>query len=159
MDTHDEHIPRETFTAFVSRMPQASVELVVERDGEYLLGRRVQAPAEGVWFWPGSRLYKGETFDAAVDRVASEELGISVDVCCQLGAYEHFWDEDVFDDVEEKHTVNVVYHVHPSDPDAEPTGDDQHDGWRWVTGEESDRHPYVETYLADLRERHGGGES
>lgn len=156
METHDERIPREAFTAFVSQMPQISVELAVERDGAYLLGRRVQEPAKGGWFWPGSRLYKGETFEAAVDRVAREELGMAVDSCCQLGTYNHFWDTDVFDEVSEKHTVNVAYHVHPSDPDAEPDGDDQHDEWRWVAGEEEGLHPYVEAYLADPRERHGG---
>ena len=41
-------------------MPQPCVDLVVEYEGGILLTRRQNEPAKGEWFWPGSRLYKGE---------------------------------------------------------------------------------------------------
>jgi colanic acid biosynthesis protein WcaH len=156
METVDHRIPDSLFTEFVSLMPQVSVELVVEDDGDYLLARRVQEPARGEWFWPGSRLFKGEPFDEAVDRVAREELGVGVDVCCQLGAYSHFWETDAFDAVDAKHTVNVVYHVGLADDRSALALDDQHDAVRFVSGpddddrDHDDLHPYVRQYLKDL---------
>jgi colanic acid biosynthesis protein WcaH len=154
METVDRRIPDETFAEFVSLMPQASVELVVEDGDEFLLTRRVREPAKGEWFWPGSRLYKGEPFDDAVDRVAREELGVAVDVCCQLGAYSHFWETDALDGVDTKHTVNVVYHVTLDADRSALALDYQHDGYRFVPGPSDDLHPYVRQYLTDLRVRH-----
>jgi colanic acid biosynthesis protein WcaH len=155
MDVVDEHVPDDQFVQFVSSFPQVSVELVVEHRGRILLTRRTQEPAKDEWFWPGSRLYKGERFEDAVARVAREELGVSVDRCCQLGTYAHFWETDVFDAVESKHTVNVVYHVSLDDP-AELDLDYQHDELRFVdpASPGADLHPHVETYLRDLVETH-----
>lgn len=155
MEIVDDRIPDEKFVEFVSKFPQVSVELVVEHQGRILLARRTQEPAKGEWFWPGSRLYRGEPFTHAVDRVAREELGVAVERCCQLGTYEHFWETDVFDAVDGKHTVNVVYHVLLDDPSALEL-DYQHDEFRFVEPDSpgEDLHPYVETYLRDVVETH-----
>lgn len=155
MDVHDERIPDESFAAFLDAMPQVSVEIVLEHDGSVLLVRRTNEPAKDEWFWPGTRLYKGETFERAVRRLAREELGIEVEICSRVGVYNHFWETANLPEVETTHTVNVVYHVRPTD--ASDGGDsvdglvldDQHDEYRFVDRIEPELQEYVKRYLED----------
>lgn len=153
MDTQHKEIPAETFASCLRLLPQVSVELLVERDGEVLLARRLNEPAKDEWFVPGSRLYKGESFSEAVDRIAAEELGIEVKIISQLGAFNHFWQRGAFPSVEETHTVNVVYHVRPS-KEAVVQLDDQHGDYIFSDGSDIDLHPQIIEYLqlAGLRE-------
>jgi colanic acid biosynthesis protein WcaH len=90
MRVHDEHVPAELYGLFIERMPQACVELVIERPEGILLAKRTKEPAAGEWFWPGSRLYKGERLADAAHRVASDELGIGITLAERLGVYAHF---------------------------------------------------------------------
>jgi len=152
MDVRDEFIPEAEFATVLDRVPQVCVEVVLERDGQVLLARRTKAPAKGEWFWPGSRLYKGEELDDAARRVARDELGVDVTVEGRLGVYEHFWDNSSVDGVDSRHTVNVVYRVRQTDPGEPVDLDEQHDDYRFV-GPDDDTdefHEYVRQYLADL---------
>ncbi|PSQ15875.1 ADP-ribose pyrophosphatase [Halobacteriales archaeon QS_8_69_26] len=149
MDVTDEHIPEERFAECLAVLPQACVEVVLEHDGGVLLARRTNEPAEGEWFWPGGRLYRGERLPDAARRVAREELGIAVGLLGQLGAYGHFWDTASVDGLDSRHTVNVVYHCRPADEDFEIDLDDQHDDYRFVTGVEDWMHEYVREYVED----------
>lgn len=149
MQVHDVHIDAEQFARFLHQMPQVSVELLVEQNGEFLLARRKNEPAKGEWFVPGSRLYKGETFNQAINRIADEELSIRVHVVGQLGTYNHFWESGAFPTVEETHTVNVVHHVRPKEGESIQL-DEQHEGYLFTDGTDVDLHPYVDQYLSDL---------
>lgn len=60
MQVQEEHIEDELFSEFVQHMPQCCVEIVVTTDDGVLLAERTNEPVKGEWFWPGSRLYKGE---------------------------------------------------------------------------------------------------
>lgn len=147
MEVHDDHVPTERYAAFVEEMPQVCVEVFVEMDDGVLLTKRTNEPAEGEWFWPGSRLYKGEELEAAAHRVAREELGIEVELHGRLGIYAHFWETSA--EGPSRHTVNVVYRATPTDPGAEVALDDQHSAHRLVDGSEPGLHEYVEAYLRD----------
>lgn len=149
MRVQDSHIDGEQFAEFLQQMPQVSVELLVEKNGGFLLARRENEPAKGEWFVPGSRLYKGETFDDAVDRIADEELSIQVCVIEQLGAYNHFWESGALSTVEETHTVNVVYHVQPKENESVQL-DEQHGEYIFTDGTDLDLHPYIAQYLSDF---------
>lgn len=144
MPVHDELLPEETYTGFVARMPQPCVELVLETDEGLLLGKRTIEPQ--VWFWPGSRLYKGERLEAAARRVASEELGIEVRLVEQLGVHAHFWRESA-DGGPSRHTVNVVYHAVPARADFEIELDDGHSAYRYLSTLDEDLHEYVRAYV------------
>lgn len=148
MDVHDEFVPEETFAEFVARMPQVCVEVALVRDGSVLLAHRTNRPVSGEWFWPGSRLYKGERLPEAARRVASEELGVEVEVLDRFGVYEHLWEESAPEGSPSRHTVNVVFRVRQTD-DAPVTLDDQHDDYRFVDGPEPWMHEYVRAYLED----------
>jgi colanic acid biosynthesis protein WcaH len=150
MDVHDEHIPEETFGACLDALPQVCVEVLLVRDGHVLVARRTNEPANGEWFWPGGRLYKGERLDDAARRIGREELGLDVELDGRVGVYSHFWDIASVDGADSRHTVNVAYRVRQRDPDASVTLDDQHDDYRFVTGEEDDLHEYVQLYFENL---------
>jgi colanic acid biosynthesis protein WcaH len=147
MDVHDEHIPEETFATCLQHLPQVCVDLVVEVDDGVVLGRRTNEPAKGEWFWPGGRIYKGESLDNAARRVAREELGFEPDELERLGVSEHFWERSAVTGLDERHTVPIVYHVTgPVSLDLLSL-DDQHDEYRILREPESDHHRYVAEYL------------
>lgn len=149
MRVHDEYIPGETFSEFIQSMPQCCVEIVVSTDNGVLLAKRANAPVKDSWFWPGSRLYKGESLENAPHRVADEELGIDVDIVEQLGIHEHVWETSAEAGRPSRHTVNIVYLVEPADPDFEISLDDQHTTTRFVESVDESYHEYVREYFAD----------
>lgn len=146
MDVHDEYVPEETFGDCLAHLPQVCVEVVVAHDGGIVLARRTNEPAAGEWFWPGGRLYKGERLTEAAERIAKEELGLSVTVERQLGVHAHFWDTASVDGADSRHTVNVVFLVSPAD-DLAITLDSQHDEWRLVDSVDESHHEYVREYV------------
>lgn len=148
MEVRDEFIPEETFAECLDRMPQVCVEVVLVEDGRTVLVRRTTPPVEGEYFWPGSRLYKGERLEEAARRVAREELGVEVDLGDRLGVYAHMWDTASVEGLDSRHTVNVVYRVHPTGEYAIEL-DEFHDDYRWVDGAEPWMHEYVREYLED----------
>lgn len=121
-------------------MPECCVEVVVEIDDGVLLARRTNEPVEGEWFWPGGRLYKGETLKSAARRIAAGELGIDVDVHELLGVYSDVWESSAVGGNPSRHTVNTVFRVSPSEHDFEITLDDQHDDYRLLTDLDGDLH-------------------
>ncbi|MFB6308594.1 MAG: NUDIX domain-containing protein [Haloarculaceae archaeon] len=147
MDVRDEFIPEETFAACLDHMPQPCVDIVVEYDEGILLARRQKEPARGEWFWPGSRLYKGERLDDAPERIAREELGLDVDIEERLGLSEHFWETSAVPGVDQRHTVVIVYRVRPSDPKQAIELDDQHDAYRIVESVDDSYNEYVREYV------------
>jgi len=148
MDVQDEHIPEEAFAECLSLMPQVCVEIVVDGpEGGILLAKRTKRPAQWEWFWPGSRLYRGENLEPAARRVAREELGIQVSVRELLGAHSHFWAESSVEGLDSRHTVNVVYRVEPVADDPEIELDEQHSDYRWLSDPERGLHEYVQLYV------------
>lgn len=148
MPVHDERIPEDEFAAFIERMPQVCVDLVLETDEGVLLADRQIEPA--VWFWPGSRLYKGEALEDAARRVAREELGIEATILGEYGPYAHFWEHSPVNGSPSRHTVNTAYHVEPAADDYDIELDDQHADVRYVTVVEDWMHEYVQRYLRDI---------
>lgn len=147
MDVVDEWIAEETFAECLSKLPEATVEIALEHDGGVLVAKRTNEPAKGEWFWPGGRLRKGETFEAAVQRIAAEELGVEVELLGQLGAVNHFWDAVPGRAFDSRHTVNVVHHVAPADPGFTVELDDQHSDYRFISGPDPAYHEHVNAYF------------
>jgi colanic acid biosynthesis protein WcaH len=148
MKVNDNPIPDELYAAFLKRLPQVSVELFLETERGVLLLRRTNEPAAGEWFWPGTRLFKGESFQSAAKRLSQAELGIEVELGPHLGTYSHFWDTAPFDEVGTTHTVNVVYRATTATP-GDIELDDQHNAVRFVEHPHEAFHDYVNAYLRD----------
>lgn len=147
MPVHDEYLSEDVFSDFLAQMPQVCVELILETaDGILLAKRDIDPP---VWFWPGSRLYKGERLEDAAHRVGREELGIEIQIQDRYGPYAHFWENSSVQHSPSRHTVNLVYHATPANEHYEIELDEQHSAYRFLTAVESDVHEYVRLYLED----------
>lgn len=96
-------ISDEAWKTIVSNTPIVSVDLLVRYNGGLIFGKRTNNPAKGYWFVPGGRVFKGETRQEAVHRIATKELGISVSIVEPLGAFEHIYGSADVDDVDTKH--------------------------------------------------------
>lgn len=71
--------PDQYFTA-LSLTQLVSVDLIImNKQGEILLGKRKNAPAKDYFFVPGCRVFKHEAIKSAVARCFREELGVAID--------------------------------------------------------------------------------
>jgi len=172
MEINDSRVPDDLFGEFLDRMPQVCVELVVETAAGILVCKRETKPR--VWFWPGSRLYKGERLDGAAHRVAADELGIDIRPRERLGVHTHtggckfvkifdpawgrnasvfyshqyhFWDETETPEGVSRHTVNIVFLAAPAADEFEIELDEQHSEYRFLTETEPGLHEYVREYI------------
>ncbi|OYR50328.1 GDP-mannose mannosyl hydrolase [Halorubrum sp. Ea8] len=138
-------IPDDEWATIVANVPIVSVDLVIRRDGGVLLGRRTNDPAKGYWFVPGGRVLKGESRREAVHRVASEELGLEVEIVESLGAFEHRYDTADVPGVDSKQYLANGYVVDVVS--GELTPDDQHDEFRVFRSPPDPCHEYVRAYV------------
>ncbi|HTJ92649.1 MAG TPA: GDP-mannose mannosyl hydrolase [Pararobbsia sp.] len=125
------------FLGVVNHTPLVAIDLIV-RDvkGRYLLGRRVNKPAQGAWFVPGGRIQKNESLDAAFARLTGEELGLATlerADASLIGVYEHFYDDN-FSGVEGigTHYVVLGYRIR-SAVHLPHLPMDQHSDYRWAS--------------------------
>ena len=80
----------------------------VTNKDECLLVERASDPAKGIWWLPGGRLFKGETFFDGAVRKAKEETGLDdVKPIQVLGFYNTFFPTSAWDTEEEKGTQTV----------------------------------------------------
>lgn len=89
----------EDFQRVVDSTPLVSIDLIVcNADGDILLGKRNNRPAQGFWFVPGGRIQKNEKLVDAFKRLTTEELGLCVEMqnARYLGLYEHFYEDSIF---------------------------------------------------------------
>lgn len=83
-------LPQEEFDQIFSRVPRLTVELVIaSEDRGVLLQLRDAGPCKGLWSLVGGTVRFGEPAVQAVQRVARDELGASVDVGELLGYIEY----------------------------------------------------------------------
>jgi colanic acid biosynthesis protein WcaH len=66
------------FKTIVKSTPLVSIDLIVrDSEGNGLLGKRTNRPAQGFCFVPDGRVLKDESFDYAFKRLIQEELGLN----------------------------------------------------------------------------------
>jgi 8-oxo-dGTP diphosphatase len=85
----------------VKERPRVGVGVLVMRDGNVLLGRRLGAHGEGSWAPPGGNLEYGESVEACARREVREETGLDLD-----GLSRGPYTEDLFEP-EGKHYVTL----------------------------------------------------
>jgi len=77
------------FNYIYSRVPRLCVEVIIRTKDGILLTKRAIVPVKGQWHTPGGTVYKGESLEQAVKRVAKEELGVKVKIQKMLGVLEY----------------------------------------------------------------------
>ncbi len=77
---HPKFAPREVFEEILewSVIPTFDLLLRYGDSGFIVLKRKIE-PYKNVWALPGLRMYKGETIEDTLKRIAKNELGINVD--------------------------------------------------------------------------------
>ncbi|RKP59128.1 GDP-mannose mannosyl hydrolase [Pararobbsia silviterrae] len=143
----DNKLAADDFLSVVDHTPLIAIDLIVsDAQGRFLLGRRVNRPAQGAWFVPGGRIRKDESLDDAFARLAREELGIATlgrDDAHLLGVYEHFY-EDNFRGAPgiSTHYVVLGYRMRAA-LHLQRLPNEQHAEYRWASAREIVADPSV----------------
>lgn len=70
------YLERDKFSTVIESTPLISIDLIViNSQGQALLGLRLNKPALGSWFVPGGRILKNESIETAFMRITKAELG------------------------------------------------------------------------------------
>ncbi len=101
-------LTEEDFKSIYSKVPRLCVDLVLKNEEGILLALRSFPPYKDMWNFPGGTLYKNETVEEAVVRIAKKETGLDVKINKFLGYIEYF-NEKRFDI--DTHTVSIVVEV------------------------------------------------
>jgi colanic acid biosynthesis protein WcaH len=97
------------FECIIQYTPLISIDIIVKKGDKFLLGKRVNKPAEDFFFTVGGRIYKNETIKDATFRIAKEELGIKLENELRfIGVFEHFYSDGIYDNID-THYVNLGY--------------------------------------------------
>ena len=141
----------QTFKTVIISTPLISIDLLVKKDNKILLGKRINKPAQGCLFSIGGRVYKNETINSAMMRIASNELNIALKLTPKfIGVFEHFYDDSIYKDVS-THYVNLAYEIEIEETLNLPT--EQHNEYQWLTIDEllksKQVHQYVKDYFKD----------
>lgn len=74
------YAPREIFEQILEWAVIPTFDLVIEVEGQgYLFVRRTIRPYKDQWALPGLRMYKDESINDTIVRIAEQEVGISLD--------------------------------------------------------------------------------
>jgi len=126
-------LDKQTFSTVIESTPLVSIDLVVKnKQGQALLGQRLNKPAQGSWFVPGGRILKDESMSDAFKRLTKEELGeiYTIEQAQLLGPFDHFYTDNVFGDEFTTHYVAIAYVITVDDLKDLPL-DVQHDTYKW----------------------------
>jgi colanic acid biosynthesis protein WcaH len=141
----------QTFKTVINSTPLISIDLLVKKDNKILLGKRINKPAQGYLFSIGGRVYKNETINSAMMRIAKDELNIELKLTPSfIGVFEHFYDDSIYQDIS-THYVNLAYEIEIEEIFNLPT--EQHNEYQWLTIDEllksKQVHKYVKDYFKD----------
>lgn len=124
-----------TFSTVIESTPLVSIDLVViNAQGQALLGQRLNRPAKGYWFAPGGRILKNEALADAFKRLTRDELGqaFTIDQASLLGPFDHFYGDYVFGDDVTTHYVAIAFILKLECELGNLPLDVQHGGYQWV---------------------------
>ena len=144
------------FKIIIESTPLVSIDLCIVFDSQILLGKRKNQPLKGVWFTPGGRILKNETWQDCLLRVASSELELEVRDPNQfllMGVWDHFYKNSVVDERVSTHYVNLPHCIcMKQKPNFQI--DEQHDEIGWFDLQEvassSGFHEYMRNYASWL---------
>lgn len=122
-----------TFCNIIKNTPLISIDLIVKNhQGQVLLGKRNNPPAQHYWFVPGGRIRKNETFIEAFSRLTLQELGqsFSLNNAKFIAPYQHFYTDSVFANNISTHYVVLAYQL-TIDADLLALPLEQHNKYHW----------------------------
>ncbi|AKE59081.1 GDP-mannose mannosyl hydrolase [Citrobacter farmeri] len=126
---------QEDFATVVRSTPLVSIDLIVENaQGEFLLGKRLNRPAQGYWFVPGGRVQKDEPLSVAFERLTEAELGQRLPLSAGefYGVWQHFYDDNFSGEDFSTHYIVLGFRLRVQARDLS-LPDAQHNAYRWLT--------------------------
>ena len=140
-------LDKQTFKTVVNSTPLISIDLLIKKDNKVLLGKRINKPAQGYLFSIGGRVYKNETVNYAMRRIAKDELNIELKLTPRfIGVFEHFYDDSIYHGLS-THYVNLAYEIKIEEMPILPT--EQHNEYQWLTIDELLKSKQVHKYVKD----------
>ena len=143
-------LSKENFTQIIRNTPLVSIDLIIKNEkSQILLGKRVNEPAKNEWFVPGGRIFKDETLENAFMRTTVSEIGISFSKkeAEFYGLYEHFYQNNVFDNEYSTHYIVLAHQLQVKEKDV--VLNNQHEAYRWFNIEEILKNNQVNQYTKD----------
>ena len=145
-------LEHDIFKTIVKNTPLVSVDLCLVSQKKILLCKRKNEPLKGIWFTPGGRIFKNETWQHSLLRIAKLELGlkdVSVDSFHLMGVWDHFYNNSAIDEQTSTHYVNLPHYA-LFDQCPVITLDSQHEAFEWfdlsVVANGSFFHSYMRGY-------------
>jgi len=146
----------EIFKSIVENTPLVSIDMCLICNDQILLGKRNNEPLKGRWFTPGGRIFKNESWQACVKRIAISELGLVIDDMSKvrlMGVWDHFYANSFVDKDISTHYINLPHYVLFEDYPKIET-DDQHKEMGWFDLEtvkkSAVQHEYMRNYATWL---------
>lgn len=142
-------LEEKTFKKILDSTPLVSIDILLKKNDKVLLGKRINKPAQGLFFSIGGRIYKNETIHNAVSRIAQSELNLKLKYPLEfIGVFEHFYNDSIYEKVS-THYVNIAYTYEIEQTPNLPT--EQHSDYKWFSVSElliSDQvHRYTKDYF------------
>lgn len=128
------YLSHQDFATVVRSTPLISLDLIVENEnGEFLVGKRTNRPAQGYWFVPGGRVQKDETLDQAFTRLTLAELGQGFrrSDAQFYGVWQHFYQDSFAGEGFSTHYVVLGFRLRVQ-ANQLVLPDDQHNAYCWL---------------------------
>lgn len=137
-------LPMSLYSQAVELLPICCVDIICQRktDNKILLFYRRDKPANDIWWWPGGRLFRGETFFDAAARKIRGETGYKNATVTPVGVVDVWntffptsnWDNDRKPGFEGTQTVNIMVFCIVDDLEVLPSSTDWGVGdHKWVS--------------------------
>lgn len=141
-------IPADDYRKIQSVLPILCVDCLIVHEQKCLLLRRAGEPAKGQYWFPGGRVFKGETIHDAALRKSREETNLMCDFEQIISVEETIFKQqgDMPTDI---HTVNICCKLSTMKTSSLNI-DKYHEGYLWVSpdqAQELDLHQAVITPL------------
>lgn len=140
-------ILEDLYKQIIEVMPIPCVDLLVVHKDKYLIAKRTQEPLKGEWYMPGSRLFKGETIQEVVQRIAFKELGIKAKFDKVLLLYLGFYDNGYFGMETETFTLVVLAKTQFKNIKL----DNSHSEYMWIAEPFKGLHSYVKKAIEEAK--------
>lgn len=110
-----------------TKHPRIGIASVVQRDGKFLLGKRIGAHGADCWATPGGHLEFGETVEACAIRELLEETGLKA-----LSWHVGPWVENLMED-NQKHYITIFVLIDAFAGEPALLEPDKCKGWEWFS--------------------------
>ena len=145
-----EFVDKDIYEKSVNNLPICCVDVFIYNpiDKSYFLVLRKNAPAKGVWWYPGGRLFKGEKFFDCAIRKCREEANLDIIPITQLNKTfstnfpDSEWGSSTF-------TVNLVVFAKLKSFEKAVLNKD-HVDFKWVNIETPPKDPYCYQIYKDV---------